>query len=375
MVADELDYVVGVDSHRDEHVLAVVTRARGRGDRTERRSLRTGLAIGQRSVWPRGTRPAGAAGRSRAAEATAPVLRALLPAAARRCSSFPARRDPSGGCTATTTCSTRSQRRGRRSRARHSRCRARERREALRLRLIARRSALDVRREAPTQLRAVIVTAPRPSFATSCGHRRQAGCSTAAAASAARPAQAPTSSPHDSSWAASPARSKPQPAKPASPNARSSPTHARSHRNRPTSPASARSSPPNSSSPGHTPAGSAPKPASPASPASRRPPPPAAKPHTTASAAAATDNPTAPSTRSSSTAASTTNRPATTPPDPTPNERAADKQHAHPSATPPATSTHYSNTSPPRLDRSQEHHSGTGTGDVVVRSGCGSWRG
>ena len=35
-----------------------------------------------------------------------------------------------------------------------------ERREALRLLLIARRSAVDVRREALTQLRAVIVTAP-----------------------------------------------------------------------------------------------------------------------------------------------------------------------------------------------------------------------
>jgi transposase len=40
--------------------------------------------------------------------------------------------------------------------------RAGERREALRLLLIARRSAVDVRREALTQLRAVIVTAPEP---------------------------------------------------------------------------------------------------------------------------------------------------------------------------------------------------------------------
>src|SRR4029453_6569681 len=38
--------------------------------------------------------------------------------------------------------------------------RAGERREALRLLLVARRSAVDVRREALTQLRAVIVTAP-----------------------------------------------------------------------------------------------------------------------------------------------------------------------------------------------------------------------
>ncbi len=40
--------------------------------------------------------------------------------------------------------------------------RAGERREALRLLLVARRSAVDVRREALSQLRAVIVTAPEP---------------------------------------------------------------------------------------------------------------------------------------------------------------------------------------------------------------------
>jgi hypothetical protein len=34
MLADELDYVIGVDSHRDEHVLAVVTGQAG--DRRER---------------------------------------------------------------------------------------------------------------------------------------------------------------------------------------------------------------------------------------------------------------------------------------------------------------------------------------------------
>ena len=43
-----------------------------------------------------------------------------------------------------------------------ARPRAGERREALRLLLVARRSAVDVRREALTQLRAVIVTAPEP---------------------------------------------------------------------------------------------------------------------------------------------------------------------------------------------------------------------
>jgi transposase len=114
MLADELDYVIGVDSHRDEHVLAVVTapagavvarRAIGANGRGYREALRFAeqLAAGRRA-WA-------IEGKALASETLA------LP-------------------------------------------RSGERREALRLLLIARRSAVDVRREALVQLRSVIVTAP-----------------------------------------------------------------------------------------------------------------------------------------------------------------------------------------------------------------------
>ena len=93
MLADELDYVLGVDTHRDEHVMEVSRTARG-----ERR-LR---------------------GKDDARDA-ARTARAALASEAPRTG---------------------------------------KRREALRLLMVARRSAVDVRREALTQLRAVIVTAP-----------------------------------------------------------------------------------------------------------------------------------------------------------------------------------------------------------------------
>ena len=161
MLADELDYVVGVDTHRDEHVLAVVAAAAGRchgqaGGAGERARLPGGTALrrGARrrsaGLGDRGHRPA-----------TAPGLRVISPAAARQCSRSAAHREPSAGCAAKTTRSTRFGRRGQHLPARRSRCRAAgERREALRLLLLARRSAVDVRREALVQLRSVIVTAP-----------------------------------------------------------------------------------------------------------------------------------------------------------------------------------------------------------------------
>ncbi len=89
--------------------------------------------------------------------------------------------------------------------------RAGERREALRLLLVARRSAVDVRREALTQLRAVIVTAPE---------RLREELRGLPVGQAARPLQpppphaarpAPTSSRRGSCCAASPAASKPRP--------------------------------------------------------------------------------------------------------------------------------------------------------------------
>jgi len=50
MLADEVDYVIGVDTHRDEHVLAVVAAPAGgvvaqRSVRTNARGLRRGHAF------------------------------------------------------------------------------------------------------------------------------------------------------------------------------------------------------------------------------------------------------------------------------------------------------------------------------------------
>ena len=73
MLADELDYVVGVDTHRDQHVLAIV-------------DAHTGAVIAQTTVarhargyadavrFADGTRPASECGRSRAPATTAPGL-------------------------------------------------------------------------------------------------------------------------------------------------------------------------------------------------------------------------------------------------------------------------------------------------------------
>jgi transposase len=160
MLAEELDYVLGVDTHRDEHVMAVVTApagavvagsaapTNGRGYR-ELLRLAARHAPGRRAWAIEGTGSYGAglarflAGRgetvlelSRAARAERRLrgkddeLDAVRTARAALASETPAR--PRAG----------------------------EQREALRLLLVARRSAVDVRREALTQLRAVIVTAP-----------------------------------------------------------------------------------------------------------------------------------------------------------------------------------------------------------------------
>ncbi len=160
MVADQLDYVVGVDTHRDEHVLAVVAAPAGavvarEAVRANAGGYEAALRYVQESadgvrVWAiEGTGSYGAglarflAGRgetvlemSRTQRAERRLrgkddsLDAIRVARAALASETPAL-PRSGG-----------------------------RREALRLLLVARRSAVDVRREALVQLRAVIVTAP-----------------------------------------------------------------------------------------------------------------------------------------------------------------------------------------------------------------------
>ena len=66
MLADELDYVVGVDTHRDRHTLAVV--AATNGGVVAQQSVRR-----KRFVSPSSTRLARASGRLKAPVITAPV--------------------------------------------------------------------------------------------------------------------------------------------------------------------------------------------------------------------------------------------------------------------------------------------------------------
>ena len=160
MLADELDYVVGVDTHRDEHVIAVVTAPAGAviagaAAAACRRGYRELVAVVEqhtagRWVWAiKGTGSYGA-GLARflikRGEVVLEVSR--TPRAQRRLQGKDDALDAVRIARAALAAET------------AALPRAGDRREALRLLLIARRSAVDVRREALTQLRAVIVTAP-----------------------------------------------------------------------------------------------------------------------------------------------------------------------------------------------------------------------
>ncbi len=158
MLADELDYVIGVDTHRDEHVLAVVTapagavvarRAIGADGRGYREALRFAeqVAAGRRAWAVEGTGSYGAGlARSLSEQGEAVLEINRTPRSERRL----AGKDDSLDAVRT----------ARTALASETLALPRERREALRVLLVARSSAVDVRREALTQLRAVIVTAP-----------------------------------------------------------------------------------------------------------------------------------------------------------------------------------------------------------------------
>jgi transposase len=160
MVAELVDYVVGVDTHRDEHTLALVEAA-------------TGAVVAQRTVSTDGR---GYAQALRFAQERAQGARVWALEGAGHYGAGLARylseRDET---VLEVGRSSRSERRLRGKndqldavRAARSalsnellpRPRSGGRREALRLLLVARRSAVDVRREALVQLRSVIVTAP-----------------------------------------------------------------------------------------------------------------------------------------------------------------------------------------------------------------------
>jgi transposase len=160
MVADEVDYVIGVDTHRDEHTLAAVSapagavvageavRANARGYRATLR-FAARYATGRR-VWAIEGSGSYGAGLARYLGERGEIVLELsrTPKGERRLRGKDDTLDAVRTARAALTSQT------------LTLPRAGERREALRLLLLARRSAVDVRREALGQLRAVIVTAP-----------------------------------------------------------------------------------------------------------------------------------------------------------------------------------------------------------------------
>jgi transposase len=162
MLADELDYVLGVDTHRDEHVLAVVTAPAGvvvAGSvvSADARGYRDALRFAEhvtpgRRAWAiEGTGSYGAGlARFLAGRGELVLELSRAPRAERRLRGKDDTLDAERTARAALASET------------LALPRIGPRREALRLLLAARRSAVDVRREALTQLRAVIVTAPEP---------------------------------------------------------------------------------------------------------------------------------------------------------------------------------------------------------------------
>lgn len=160
MLADELDYVVGVDTHRDRHTLAVV-------------AVPSGGVVAQRSVRANAR---GYAEAVRFAEKHAPGARLWAVEGAGHYGAGLARHlSRHGEFVVESGRGSRDERRLRGKddpldaiRAARAALasetpavpRTGRRREALRLLLVARRGAIDVRRRALVQLRSVIVTAP-----------------------------------------------------------------------------------------------------------------------------------------------------------------------------------------------------------------------
>ncbi len=159
MLADEVDYVVGVDTHRDGHVLAIV-------------AVPVGAVVAQRAV---AANARGYAQALRFADQHAAGARVWAVEGAGHYGAGLARHLSGRGETVLEA--GRSPRGERRLHGKDDKLdairaaraalghelaspRAGQRREALRLLLVARRSAVDVRREALVQLRSVIVTSP-----------------------------------------------------------------------------------------------------------------------------------------------------------------------------------------------------------------------
>jgi transposase len=165
MLADEVDHVIGVDTHRDEHVLAIVAAPVGavvaqQSVGADRRGYEAALRFAARyapglRVWAvEGAGHYGAGLTRFLAGRGETVLEAARSGRGER--RLQGKDDPLDALRAARTALA--------SRP-LTRPRAGERQEALRVLLLARRSAVDVRRLALVQLRSVIVTAPEPTRA------------------------------------------------------------------------------------------------------------------------------------------------------------------------------------------------------------------
>ena len=160
MLADEVDYVIGVDTHRDQHTLAVVVASTGAvvaqsSVRTDRGGYEAAFALAARyaggaRVWAVEGAGHYGAGLTRflsdRGEATVEAGRSAR--AERR---LRGKNDPLDAVRAARSVL---------AAETMAMPRAGESQEALRVLLLARRSAVDVRRLALVQLRSVIVTAP-----------------------------------------------------------------------------------------------------------------------------------------------------------------------------------------------------------------------
>ncbi len=160
MLADELDFVVGVDTHRDEHSLVVVVAGTGallaeRSVRADASGYRQAIAFADHfaagcRVWTvEGANSYGAGLTRMLVDCGETVVEAGRPPRAQR--RLHGKSDGLDALLAT---------RALLSNGAVSQPRDGGRREALRLLLIARRSAVDARRHALVQLRAIIVTSP-----------------------------------------------------------------------------------------------------------------------------------------------------------------------------------------------------------------------
>jgi transposase len=244
MLAEQVDYVIGVDTHRDEHVLAVVVAATGalvaqHAVAAEVQGYREAVSVGERyahgvRVWAiEGAGHYGAGFARYLAAAGETVIEAGRSVRGER--RLRGKDDPLDALRAARSALVAES---------LTLPRAGQHQEALRVLLLARRSAVDVRRLALVQMRSVIVTAPDRLRAEL---RRLPTCQLIRRCSRFRrsSARTPTSSRSCSLCARSRGGSKPRPKRRTSSSERSSATSACSCRNSSTSPASGRSSPRN----------------------------------------------------------------------------------------------------------------------------------